>query len=133
MSSERKGMEGSTAAGGLEVAGGRLAYETKGRGPPLLFIHAVIADRRMWGRELDLYSHHHQTVSFDLRGFGGSSAASKPFSYVQDVRSLISHLRLERPYVVGASMGGAVAIGLALESPELVSGLCLLAPGLSGG
>lgn len=116
-----------------EVSGGRLAYETEGRGPPVLFVHSAIADSRMWGREVSRYSADYQTIRFDLRGFGGSSPASAPFSYVQDIASLLAHLRVNRPYLVGSSMGGAFAIDFALEKPQMVRGLFLIAPGLSGG
>jgi pimeloyl-ACP methyl ester carboxylesterase len=126
-------VEGSGIRGILEVPAGRLAYETSGRGPPVLFLHAGIADNRMWDREFSLYSTGHHTVRFDRRGFGGSSPASSSFSYEQDLKSLISHLRLRRPYLVGASMGGAIAIDYTLENPEMVRGLFLVAPGISGG
>ena len=121
------------AAAKLGVPGGHLAYETAGHGPPVLFIHSVIADRRMWDREFAALAADRQVVRFDLRGFGGSTPASAPFSYVRDIEALVSHLRLERPCLVGSSMGGAMAIDYALANPEGVSGLLLAAPGLSGG
>ena len=117
----------------LKVAGGQLAYETMGHGPPVLFIHSVIADRRMWDREFPLYAGDHQTIRFDLRGFGGSAPATAPFGYGEDIRSLLAQLRVDRPYLVGSSMGGAFAIDFALENPDMVRGLFLVAPGLSGG
>ncbi len=117
----------------LKVTGGQLAYKTAGQGSPVLFIHSVIADSRMWDREFPLYSADHQTIRFDLRGFGGSSPASAAFSYVEDIKSLLAQLRVHRLYLVGSSMGAAFAIDFALENPEMVRGLFLVAPGLSGG
>jgi len=117
----------------LKVGGGALAYETAGEGPPVLFLHSVIADRRMWDREVPLYSAQHRTIRFDLRGFGRSPPATGPFSYVEDIASLLAHLRVPRVYLVGSSMGGAFAVDFTLEHPEMVSGLLLAAPGLSGG
>ncbi|HKS59559.1 MAG TPA: alpha/beta hydrolase [Thermoplasmata archaeon] len=117
----------------LKVEDGELAYETSGDGPPLLFVHSAIADSRMWGRELQVFAHGNRAIRFDLRGFGGSTPATKPFSYVEDIAALLSHLRADRPYLVGSSMGGAFAINFALEHPEKVRGLCLVAPGMSGG
>lgn len=133
MRPERKPEKGLPARANLKVTGGQLAYETTGQGPPVLFIHSVIADSRMWDREFPLYSADHQTIRFDLRGFGGSLPASDAFSYVEDIKSLLAHLRIHRPYLVGSSMGGAFAIDFALENPEMVRGLFLVAPGLSGG
>jgi 3-oxoadipate enol-lactonase len=117
----------------LRVPGGHLAYEAAGEGPALLFIHSAIADQRMWDRELPLYSSDHRAIRFDLRGYGGSSAASAPFSYVDDIHALLTHLGAPRTFLVGSSMGGAFAIDYALEHPEHVSGLLLVAPGMSGG
>ena len=117
----------------LELPGGSIAYETAGRGVPILFVHSVIADRRMWNREFSLCSADHRTVRFDLRGFGSSPPAATAFSYGADMAALVSHLRLDRPYLVGSSMGGAFAIDFAIAHPDQVRGLMLVAPGLSGG
>jgi pimeloyl-ACP methyl ester carboxylesterase len=87
----------------------------------------------MWNREFDRYASSHRAVRFDLRGFGESSAARGPFSYVEDIDTLVSHLDLHRFFLVGSSMGGAFALDYALRHPERVRGLLLAAPGLSGG
>ncbi|MCL4347306.1 MAG: alpha/beta hydrolase [Candidatus Thermoplasmatota archaeon] len=123
-----KRMEHST----LAVKGGHIAYDTAGRGTPVLFIHAAIADRRMWNREMSVFAEEHQTVRFDMRGYGQSSPASAPFSCVDDIRALTKHLLLEKPFLVGCSMGGGFAVSYAIEFPEEVSGLLLAAPGVSG-
>jgi len=117
----------------LKVPGGRLAYETAGEGPALLFLHSVIADHRMWDREFSLYSTDHRAIRFDLRGFGRSLPATAEFSNVEDVSALLDHLRAHPAFLVGSSMGGALAIDVALRHPEMVRGLLLAAPGLSGG
>ena len=116
----------------LAVRGGQIAYDTAGRGTPVLFIHAAIADRRMWNREMSVFAGDHQTARFDMRGYGQSPPASAPFSCVEDIRALVKHLRLERPFLVGCSMGGGFAVSYAIEFPEEVSGLFLAAPGVSG-
>lgn len=116
----------------LDVPGGRIAYESRGRGRPVVFVHAAIADSRLWDREVGLYGGSHQTVRFDLRGFGRSEPATSEFSTVSDLEALIAHLRLDRPLLVGCSVGGRVAIDYAVEHPQGVSGLLLVAPGLSG-
>ena len=117
----------------IEVSGGELAYETAGTGPPVLFVHSVIADGRMWDREVPRYSANYQAIRFDLRGFGRSSPASSPFSYTDDVKTLLSRLQARSTYLVGSSMGGAIAIDFALQNPTMVRGLFLAAPGLFGG
>jgi len=119
--------------GKVNVAGGQLAYEAAGDGAPVLFLHSVITDSRLWDREIPIYSKDHRTVRFDIRGFGGSSPARAPFSYTDDVAALVDHLGLKRPYLVGSSMGGSFAVDFALAHPDQVRGLLLVAPGLSGG
>jgi 3-oxoadipate enol-lactonase len=71
-------------------------------------------------------------VRNDLRGFGRSAPATSDFSNVRDLLGLIRHLKLDRPLLVGSSMGGAIAIDFAVEHPEMVGGLFLAAPGISG-
>jgi len=116
----------------LEVAGGKLAYETEGQGSPIVLLHEGIADRRMWNREFPLLARDHRVTRYDLRGYGGSPPATSDFFPVDDLASLIDHLRLERPLIVGPSVGGKIALDLALEHPEKVGGLLLIAPGYSG-
>lgn len=117
----------------LTVPGGRLAYDAQGRGASVVFIHSVIADRRMWAREFSHVAKDHRAVRFDLRGFGGSGATTEAFSNVSDLHALVTELHLAPVTLVGSSAGGGIAIDYALEHPGGVSALLLAAPGLSGG
>lgn len=117
----------------LDVTGGKLAYQVTGSGRPVLFLHSVIADSRMWDRELATFRDRGRMARFDLRGFGRTPAATSPFSYSQDIGGLIAKLGFERPLLVGSSMGGALAIDFALTHPGSVGGLLLVAPGVGGG
>ena len=83
----------------------------------------------MWAPQREaLEGAGHRVLAPDLRGYGGRPLEPGPFSYVDDVRSL-----LEGPAaVVGSSFGGRVAIDLALAAPELVERLVLVAPAVAG-
>lgn len=116
----------------IEVEGGQIAYEAAGNGSPLFFMHAGIADSRMWDHEVGVFGKHHRVVTFDMRGFGRSPPATGPYSPLQDVKDILSHLHVEKPFLVGCSMGGALAIDYALAYPGEVRGMLLAAPGLSG-
>lgn len=116
----------------LSLPGGDLAYEAKGRGPAVVFLHSVIADRRSWDREFSVADAGHQWVRYDYRGFGGSSPARAPYDPVADLDALLAHVNAAPAVVVGSSSGGALAIDYALAHPDRVRGLLLLAPGLSG-
>jgi 3-oxoadipate enol-lactonase len=116
----------------LEVPGGKISYEEEGRGRPIVLLHEGIADRRVWNREFPLLARDHRVVRYDLRGYGGSPPATSDFSPVGDLVALIDHLRMERPLIVGPSVGGKIALDLTLAHPDKVGGLLLIAPGYSG-
>jgi 3-oxoadipate enol-lactonase len=116
----------------LDVEGGQIAYEEAGEGVPIVLLHEGIADRRVWNREFPMLARSHRVVRYDARGFGRSTAATAPFAFTDDLATLIDHLKLDRPVLVGPSMGGRVVIDYALDHPTKTRGLFLLAPGLSG-
>jgi 3-oxoadipate enol-lactonase len=116
----------------VRVPGGSLAYEEAGRGRPIVLLHEGIADRRMWNREFPLLARDHRAVRYDLRGYGGSPPATSEFSPVRDAVALLDHLGIDRPLIVGPSVGGKIALDLTLAFPQKVGALLLIAPGYSG-
>jgi 3-oxoadipate enol-lactonase len=92
-------------------------------------LHAGIADSRMWQPQVEmLRAAGYRVLAPDLRGFGQQVLEPVPFSYVRDVEAL-----LDGPAaVVGSSLGGRVALELAVYRPELVERLVVIAPGLPG-
>lgn len=111
----------------------RLRYLDQGSGPrTLLLIHGLASNAGFWRENLPELSRHHRVVAVDLPGYGQSQ---KSPGYAYDMRffadavdRLIQELRLEDVVVVGHSMGGQVAMTLALEHPDRVDALVLLAP-----
>lgn len=110
----------------------RIAYDVQGDGDPVLFIHAGVADRRMWDANVATIAEHFRAIRYDMRGFGGSSLPPGEFSNHQDAVGLLDELGVERAHVVGASFGGVVAIELALAHPDRVGRLVLGAPSIRG-
>jgi 3-oxoadipate enol-lactonase len=97
---------------------------------PIVFIHAGVADRRMWDPQWQILSGRHDVVRLDLRGFGESTALPEgSLSHVDDVLSTLSHLGVERCHLVGSSLGAGVAVEVALTAPQLVRSLLLCPPG----
>jgi 3-oxoadipate enol-lactonase len=125
-------MSGPGGTKTLEVPGGKISYEESGRGPPIVLLHEGIADRRMWNREFPLLARDHRVVRYDLRGYGGSPPATSEYSPVRDLVALLTRLGMTRPLIVGPSVGGKIALDLALAHPESVGALLLVAPGYSG-
>lgn len=109
-----------------------ITYTTLGTGPDLVFLHAGIADRRMWAAQESAFGKHFRITTYDLRGFGESPMVPGPYAHYKDLQALLDHLEVRRAAIVGASMGGSVAIDFTLEQPERVSALVLADPGLDG-
>lgn len=113
----------------LAVDGTRLSVHTRGRGRPILFLHAFPLDHRMWSAQEPL-AEHFRLVIPDQRGFGGSLPAGGPTSIEQladDAVAILDGLRIDEPAVVcGVSMGGYVAQHVAIRHPERVHALVLV-------
>jgi 3-oxoadipate enol-lactonase len=122
----------SAQSGSAEVSGGRLYYERNGEGPPLIWIHAAIADHRMWNREFVEYAREHTVVRYDSRGLGRSTAATAPYSDADDLLAILDKLGIPRATLIGCSNGGRIAIDFAIARPDRVSRLVLVAPVVGG-
>jgi 3-oxoadipate enol-lactonase len=107
-----------------------LAYETHGPldGPPLLLIHALGMSMRMWDPQVAAWSTRFRVVRCDLRGHGGSAVSPGEYSLGQlgrDALALLDALGIERTHVCGLSLGGQVAMWLALHVPSRVDRIVL--------
>lgn len=107
----------------------RLAVHTRGRGRPMLFLHAFPLDHRMWAAQEPL-AEHLRLIMPDQRGFGGSHAAGGPASIEQladDAVAILDALHVDEPAIVcGCSMGGYVAQHVAIRHPARVHALVLV-------
>jgi len=114
---------------GLVLVGDRFS----GTGPVAVFLHAGVTDRRSWNQVIGLLGRSVEAVTYDRRGFGQTPASSAPFSHVDDLLVLLDAVADNPAWLVGSSMGGGLALDAALTAPELVAGLVLIAPAVSGG
>jgi 3-oxoadipate enol-lactonase len=119
-------------SGFAPVYKGQLYYEVSGLGPPVLLIHAGVADCSMWDGQFSLFSQYYRVIRYDTRGFGKSHTEPTEFSNRQDILDMFKHLGVERACVIGVSRGGQIAIDFTLEHPEAVSALVPVAAGVSG-
>ncbi len=125
-------MTSQIRSGTLPVADGSVYFETSGKGPALVFVHAAIADRRMWDREFGRYAKDNTVVRYDVRGFGRSPPATTPYSDVDDLRAVLEAAGIDRATVVGCSNGGRIGVDFALTHPDRVDRLVLVAAGVGG-
>jgi pimeloyl-ACP methyl ester carboxylesterase len=100
----------------LESGAAPLAFTRVGSGDPLVLIHALGADRRMWDPVLSSLAAERDVIAFDLPGFGSSRpvSPSRPIDLAAAVAASVRALGVERPVVAGVSLGGWVALELAL-------------------
>ena len=119
-------------SGYVPVTGGRLYYEMAGKGTTVVFIHAGIADCRMWDDQFDFLAQSCRVIRFDARGYGKSQTEAVNFSNRQDILDLMDYLGLEPCVLVGSSRGGQIAIDFTLEHPCRVRALVLVNSGLGG-
>jgi pimeloyl-ACP methyl ester carboxylesterase len=73
-----------------------------------------------------------EMLAYDRRGFGESPLSHSPFRHIDDLAGVIRQITSEPAWLIGSSQGGRVAIDTALAYPDLVRGLILLAPAVSG-
>lgn len=116
----------------VTLNGARIHYEREGVGLPVIFLHAGVADSRMWEPQVAAFARHFDVVRPDTRGFGKSPLPPAPWSPVEDLLALIDELTLKPAHLVGCSMGGSTTIDFALDHPERVSKLVLVGSGITG-
>ena len=103
-----------------------------GIGPPVVMVHAGIADSRMWEGQFAPLSKWFKMIRYDMRGYGRTPPAEGQFSHRDDVAALLDYLGIDRASLVGCSMGSKTALDFALEYPERVERLVLASPAISG-
>jgi 3-oxoadipate enol-lactonase len=109
-----------------------LYWEEAGAGPPVVLVHEAVGDSRMWDPQWETFPRSHRTVRFDQRGYGRSPLEPGTISHARDLLDLMDEVGLERASLVGGSLGGRVALEVAVAQPDRVEKLVLLNPGLPG-
>src|SRR5881409_1785324 len=112
-----------------EVNGLKLYYETHGAGRPLILLHGGLGSGEMFGPTIPALAEHHQVVVPDLQGHGRTADIDRPIDVrlmADDIAALIDHLGLDKPDVVGYSLGGGVALHTAAKYPDKVRRLVLI-------
>jgi 3-oxoadipate enol-lactonase len=106
-----------------------LAYGDAGHGSPLVLLHGLGSSRNDWLLQLPALIPRYRTVAVDLRGHGGSPKPAGPYRldrFAADAAQLLQRIGAHPAHVLGISLGGAVALQLALDFPELVRSLVLV-------
>lgn len=125
-----RAMKATTIRSGLAD----LAIESTGSGPPVVLLHAGVADRRMWAHQLaTLAGAGFAAHAYDRRGFGESLHVDEEYSHANDLLAILDHVSPRRPaLLVGCSQGGRIAIDACLARPGRVGALMLVSTAVSG-
>ena len=94
-----------------DVNGINLYYETHGAGRPLLLLHGGLGSGEMFGPILPTLAERHQVIAVNLQGHGRTADIDQPIDIklmADDIAALIDHIGLDKPDLVGSSLGGGV-------------------------
>ncbi|GAC1621486.1 MAG: alpha/beta fold hydrolase [Nevskia sp.] len=109
------------------LGGVRLHYQEMGTGEPLVLLHGIGASLDDWEFQMPTFARHFRVIAPDLRGYG-KSERQEPYTVAQfakDIWALLDHLGVDRLHLIGHSMGGAVALQMAVDHPERIDRLVL--------
>ena len=112
----------------VEVGDITVAVQEYGEGEPLLIINGTSQSLGFWVDLAQAWAGRHRVITYDLRGMGGSTRGSDPFtvaSLAGDALALLDALEIERTHVLGYSLGSAIAQELVLAAPDRVASMVL--------
>ncbi|MBL4620909.1 MAG: alpha/beta hydrolase [Immundisolibacteraceae bacterium] len=109
-----------------------LSYQQQGSGTPLVLIHGMATDHRLWQPQLEAFAASHAVISYDLRGFGTSSRPIEPYTAEDDLAALLDHLKVDSAHILGLSLGSSIATRFALNHPQRCQSLIAAGPVLQG-
>lgn len=115
-----------------EVEGPRLYYERAGSGEPeLLFVPGWCCDWRAFKPQFEHFAQAHAVTALDPRGFGKSDRPESGYhvrDFADDLARFCEHVGIDKPVIVGHSLGGGIAVELAARYPLLPHALVLVDP-----
>jgi len=112
----------------------RLYYEETGAGFPIVFVHEYASDHREWEAQVRHFSRAYRCVTYAARGYPPSDVPDDDAAYGfehsrDDIAAVLRHLKIERAYVVGLSMGAYAALQFGLKYPAMAKALVVAGVG----
>jgi len=120
-------------SGYIQSGAVRIHYRRAGVGVPLIMVHGMTDSGACWQVWAEQFLPHYDVVLVDARGHGLSDtpeAHYAPHDHAEDIRAVITQLNLDRPFLMGHSMGGRTVFVCACQFPELLRGVILEDPAL---
>ena len=122
-------MDGTSRGDYAEVNGLNMYYEVHGAGRPLLLLHGAYMTIDAMGEVLSRLAESRQVIAVELQAHGRTADIDRPLGYeamADDVAALLRHLEVGEADVFGFSMGGGVALQVAIRHPEVVRKLVVV-------
>ena len=116
----------------VDVNGARLWYDEAGSGDAVLLLHGGLGDSGLWEPVVPFLAERFRTIRTDLRFYGRSTGPAVPWSWQDDAIGVLDELGVERAALVGLSLGGKLALDVALAHPERLWAVVGVAPALGG-
>ena len=116
----------------VDVNGARIWYDEAGSGPAVLLLHGGLGDSGLWEPVVPYLAERFRTIRADFRFYGRSTGPAVPWSWQDDTVGVLDELGIERAALVGLSLGGKLALDIALAHPERLWAVAGVAPGLGG-
>jgi pimeloyl-ACP methyl ester carboxylesterase len=120
---------GMSESGFIPVSGGRLYYEESGEGPPLVLLHAGVANLRQWDPHVPAFAERYRVIRYDSRGYGRSESEHLEFSNHGDLEQVLDYLGVQATHLLGTSRSGSIALNFSVTHPERVTSLTVVASG----
>ena len=111
----------------IDAPGGPISGFEMGNGPPIILIAGLGSTSRIWGNLPAVMGRHFRVITIDNRGVGGSTDGGR-FSFrgaTEDLEAVLDALAVKRAALLGASMGGVIALTAALKIPDRISRLVI--------
>ena len=110
--------------------GANLYYEETGSGTPVIFVHEFASDYSGWEPQVRHFCKRYRVITYNARGYPPSGVPRDVSAYsqnraVDDIKSVLDHLRIDRAHVVGLSMGGFATLHFGFRHPERALSLCV--------
>jgi pimeloyl-ACP methyl ester carboxylesterase len=119
-----------------DVNGLHMYYETHGSGRPVVLLHGGLGSGEMFGPVVPLLAASHKVILPDLQAHGRTADIDRPIDtrlMADDIAGLIEHVGLDKPDVVGYSLGGGVAFYTAVKRPDLVGRMVMVSTNIKRG
>ena len=123
-----------TSGNYADINGLHLYYERHGSGRPMILLHGGLGSGEMFAPILPTLADHHEVIAVDLQGHGRTADIDRPIDVrlmAEDICALIDHLGLDRPDVVGYSLGGGVAFFTASKCPQKVRRMVMISANIT--